>query len=143
MGARMVGEVLILLDNLGLERRQFRVPGVPHFLGTHGMTPQHVSDTLFCEHLGQLLIEELQLKGPYAQQFFNLWFGNGGNVMAPVLHEVFDLLALDHATVADEGDLCNTKPALDLLKLRSKGARVLRIAWKHFNGDRMAVLVAE
>ena len=35
------------------------------------------------------------------------------------------------------------KPALDLCKLRRKGARILGIAWKHFNGDRLAVLVAE
>ena len=92
------------LATCDLERRQFRVPSVPHFLRTHGVPPQHVADALLGEHLGQLLIEELHLKGPGAQQFFNLWFGNGGNVMAPMLPEVFDLLALDHAPVADKGD---------------------------------------
>ena len=35
--ARMVGEVLIGLGDLRLERGQFRVPGVSHFLGTHGI----------------------------------------------------------------------------------------------------------
>jgi len=40
MGARMVGEGLVLLGDVGLERRQCRVPGVPHCLGTHGMTPR-------------------------------------------------------------------------------------------------------
>src|SRR5262249_20806185 len=63
--------------------------------------------------------------------------------MAPLLGKVFDLLALDHATVADEGDLCDTKPGLDLVDLRSKGVRILRIAWKDLDGDRMASLVAE
>ena len=63
--------------------------------------------------------------------------------MEPVLSEVFDLLALDHATVADEGDLLNAKSCPDLRKLRSKGVRILGIAGKHFDGDGMAVLVAE
>src|SRR5467141_1643506 len=53
LGTRMVSEVWVLLGDLGLERRQFRVPRVPHFLSTHGMTPQHVSDTLLGEPLGQ------------------------------------------------------------------------------------------
>jgi hypothetical protein len=57
--------------------------------------------------------------------------------------EVFDLLALDHATVADEGDRGDAKPCLDLVELRSKGVRILGIAGKHFDGDRMAFLVAE
>ena len=99
-------EVLVLLGDQRLERGQFRVPGVSDFLGTHRIPPQHVADALLREHLGQLLIEEVHLKGPGAQQFFNLGFGNGGNVMEPVLREVFDLLALDHAPVANEGDLC-------------------------------------
>jgi len=63
--------------------------------------------------------------------------------MEPLLGEVCDLLALDHATVADEGDLCDAKPGLDLVELRSKGLRILGIAWKDFDGDRRAGLVAE
>src|SRR5262249_1647122 len=35
LGPRMVSAVLILLGDLGLELCQFRVPGVPDFLGTH------------------------------------------------------------------------------------------------------------
>ena len=85
IGARMVCEVLVLLGDLRLERGQFRVPGVPDFLGTHGIAPQHVADALIREHLGQLLIEEVHLQGPGAQQFFNLGFGNRRNVMEPVL----------------------------------------------------------
>ena len=83
------------------------------------------------------------MQGPLAQQFFNLGFRNGGNVMESLLREVFDLLALDHATVANEGDLVDAKPGLDLRQLRSKGVRILGIAGKHFDGDRMSVLVAE
>jgi len=63
--------------------------------------------------------------------------------MEPGLHEVVDLLVLDPATVADAGDLWGTNPALALHKLRRKGARLWGIAWHHFTGDRMAVLVAE
>src|SRR5713101_8403817 len=105
LGPRMVGEVLILLGDLGLKRRQFRVPGVPDFLGPHRIPPQHVADALIREHLGQLLIEEVQLQGPLLQQFFNLGFRNGRNVMEPLLREVFDVLAFEHAPVADKGDL--------------------------------------
>ena len=76
------------------------------------------------------------MKGACPQQFFNLGFRNGRNVMAPLLDEVCDLLALDHATVADEGDLGDAKPGLDLVDLRSKGVRIWRIAGKDFDGDR-------
>ena len=81
MGARMVCEVLVLLGNLGLEHGQLRLPGVPDFLGTHGITSEHVAEALIREHLGQLLIKEVHSKGPLFQQFFNLGFRNGGNVM--------------------------------------------------------------
>jgi hypothetical protein len=63
--------------------------------------------------------------------------------MEPLLGEVFDVLALDHATVANEGDRGDAKPTLELLNLRSHGVRILGIAGKHFDGDRMPVLVAE
>jgi hypothetical protein len=53
------------------------------------------------------------------------------------------LLALDHAPVTDEGDLVDAKPGFDLGDLGRKGLRILRIAGKDFDGDRMAVLVAE
>jgi hypothetical protein len=33
-------------------------------LGTHGMTPQDVSDALIREHLGQLLLKKLHVKYP-------------------------------------------------------------------------------
>jgi hypothetical protein len=39
-----------------LERRQFRVPGVPDFLGPHRIPPQHVAYALIRQHLGQFLI---------------------------------------------------------------------------------------
>ncbi len=143
LGPRMVGEVLILLGDLGLKRRQFRVPGVPDFLGPHRIPPQHVADALIREHLGQLLIEEVQLQGPLLQQFFNLGFRNGRNVMEPLLREVFDVLAFDHAPIADEGDLVDVKPRFDLVDLCRKGLRILRIARKYFDRDWMAVLVAE
>src|SRR5712691_12351535 len=68
-GARMVCEVLVLLSDLGLERGEFRLTGFPDFLSTHRITPQHIAEALIREHLGQLLIEEVHLKGPYAQQF--------------------------------------------------------------------------
>src|SRR6516165_4463644 len=97
VGPRMVGEVLVLLGDVRLERDQFRVPGVPNFLGTDRIPPQHVADTLIRKHLSHLLIEEVHLQGPGAQQSFNLGFGNGRNVMEPLLGEVFDLLAFDHA----------------------------------------------
>ena len=107
------------------------------------MTSEHVAEALIREPLGQLLIEEVHLQGPLFQQFFTLGFRHGGNGMESLLSEVFDLLALDHATVANEGDLVDAKPGLDLRKLRRKGVRILGIAGKHFDGDRMAVLVAE
>src|SRR5947209_18547125 len=44
LGPRMVGELVLLLGDLGLERRQCRVPGVPDFLGTHRIPPPHVAD---------------------------------------------------------------------------------------------------
>jgi hypothetical protein len=71
VGARMVCEVLVLLGDVRLERGQFRVPGVPDFLGTYRITPQHVAYPSIREHLRQLLIEEVHLQGPCAQQFFN------------------------------------------------------------------------
>ena len=143
LGARMVGEGVMLLGDLCLERRQFRVPGVPDFLGTYRIPPQHVAYTFIREHLGQFLIEEVHLKGPLAQQFFNLGFRNGSNVMAPLLSEVCDLLAFNHATVANEGNGLDAKPCLDLVELRSKGVRTLGITRKPFDRDGMAVLVAE
>jgi len=63
--------------------------------------------------------------------------------MEPLLREVFDVLALDHAPVTDEGDLVDAKPRFDLGELPRKGLRILRIAGKDFDRDRMAVLVAE
>jgi hypothetical protein len=63
--------------------------------------------------------------------------------MEPLLREGCDLLAFDHAPVTDAGDRVDTKPDLDLLELRSKGLRILRIAGTDLNRDRLAVLVAE
>ena len=83
------------------------------------------------------------MKGPLSQQLFNLGFRNGGNGMEPLLSEGFDLLAFDHATVADEGDCLDAKSCLDLVDLRSQGVRLLGIPRKHFDRDRIAVLVAE
>src|SRR6516162_2967503 len=60
--------------------------------------------------------------------------GNRRNVMEPLLGEVFDLLALDHASVTHEGDLLDAKPALELRNLGSQGVRILGIARKHFDG---------
>jgi len=34
--------------------------------------------------------------------------------MVPVLREIFDLLAFNHAPVADEGDVVDAKPRFDL-----------------------------
>ena len=82
-------------------------------------------------------------QGPLFQQFFNLGFRNGRNVMEPLLREVFDLLAFDHAPVADEGDRLDAKPGLDLVDLCSKGVRILGMPRKHFDRDGMACLVAE
>jgi hypothetical protein len=124
-----------VLGHQSLERGEFRAPGVPHFLGTHRITSEHVAEPLIREHLGQLLIEEVHLKGPGSQQFFNLGFSNGSNVMEPLLREVFDLLALDHAPVANEGDVCDAKPGLDFRKLRRKGLRIMRIPTTTFAID--------
>src|SRR4051794_13433658 len=63
--------------------------------------------------------------------------------MEALLREVFDLLALDHTTVTDEGDVCDAKSGLDLRKLRRHSVRIVGIAGKHFDGDGMTVLVAE
>ena len=63
--------------------------------------------------------------------------------LASLLREVFDLLAFKHAPVADEGDLVDAKPGFDLVDLRRKGLRILRIAGKYFDRDRMTYLVAE
>ncbi len=63
--------------------------------------------------------------------------------MEPLLREVFYLLALDHAAVTNEGDLLDAKPTLELRHLRSHGVWILRIAGKHFDGDRLPLLVAE
>src|SRR5262249_19388452 len=67
----MLCEVAILLGHKRLERGQFRLTIFPDFLGTHGITPQHISDALIREDLGQLLIEEVHLQGPCTQQFLN------------------------------------------------------------------------
>jgi hypothetical protein len=48
-----------MFGNQSLKCGEFRVPGFPDFLGTHGMTPQNVSETIISEHLDQLLIEEV------------------------------------------------------------------------------------
>src|SRR5215831_17097856 len=101
----MLCEVVIVLRYKSLERGQFCVPSFSDFLSTHGIPPQHVADALIREHLGQLLLKKVQLECPSSQQFFNLGFGNGRNVMEPLLGEVCDLLALDHAPVAHEGNL--------------------------------------
>jgi hypothetical protein len=50
------------------------------------------------------------LQGPGAQQFVNLRFRNRRNVMEPLLREVFNVLAFDHAPVTDEGNLVDAKP---------------------------------
>jgi hypothetical protein len=63
--------------------------------------------------------------------------------MEPLLREIVDLLAFDHAPVTDEGDLVDAKPGFDLVDLCRKGLRILRIAGKDFERDRMAVLGAE
>ena len=63
--------------------------------------------------------------------------------MEPVLGQVFDLLALDHATVANEGDRGDAKPVLQLFNLRSNGVGIWGMAREHFNRNRMSVLVAE
>jgi len=70
----MVCEVWILLGDVGLERGQLRVSGVPDFLSTDRMTPQHVADARIREHLGQRLLKKFQLAGPGAQPFFTLGF---------------------------------------------------------------------
>ncbi len=139
----MVGELVLLLGDLGLERRQCRVPGVPDFLGTHRIPPPHVADALIREPLGHLLIEEVHWQGPGAQQLFHLRFRHGRKVMEPLLREVVDVLAFDHAPIADEGDRVDAKPRFDLGDLSRKGLRILRMAGTDFDRDRMAVLVAE
>jgi hypothetical protein len=63
--------------------------------------------------------------------------------MEPLLREVFDLLAFHHAPIADEGDLMDAKPGFDLVELGRPGLRIVRIAGKDFDRDRMARLVAE
>lgn len=63
--------------------------------------------------------------------------------MEPLRGEVFDLLAFDHAPVAHKRDLGDAKSGLDLRKLRRQGVRIGGISWKHFDRDRMPVLVAE
>src|SRR5262245_45156397 len=80
VGAWMVYEVLVLFGDMRLERGQFCVPGVPDLLGPHRITPEHVSEALIREHLDHLLVEEVQLKRPLAQQLFNLGFRDSGNV---------------------------------------------------------------
>jgi len=63
--------------------------------------------------------------------------------MEPLLREVVDVLAFDHAPIADEGDRVDAKPRFDLGDLSRKGLRILRMAGTDFDRDRMAVLVAE
>src|SRR5262249_2313482 len=130
VGARMVGEVWIGLGNQALERGAFRVPGAPPCLGTQRIPPEHVAGPLPRGHLGQLLIEEGHFQGPGPTEFLSRGFRNGRNGMEPLLREVFDVLALEHATVANEGDVCDAKPGLDFRKLRRKGLWIMRIAWK-------------
>src|SRR5512145_342944 len=143
MSTRMLCEVVIVLGHKSLERGQLRLTIFPDFWGTHGIPPQHVADALLREYLGQLLLKKLHLECPCSEQCFNLGFGNSGNVLEPLLSEVFDLLALEHTSVTNEGDLLGAKPGLELRYLRSQGVRILRIAGEHFDGDRMPVLVAE
>jgi hypothetical protein len=110
LGAWMGCEVLLGRGALRLERGQLRVPGGPHCLGTHRLTPQHVAAPRSRAHLGPLVIQEVHVQGPGAPQFFHLGFGTGGNVRAPVLRERCAGLALDHASVANQGDGCDAQP---------------------------------
>jgi hypothetical protein len=49
----------------------------------------------------------------------------------------------DHPAVADQHDVLEPEPALQLLDLRGQGARIARVAFEHFDGDRPSVTVAE
>ena len=142
LGARMGGAGVVLLGDLDLERRQLRVPSVPHCVRTPGVPAQHVVEALRGEPLGQRLSQERHVQGPGAPQVGHWWCGHGGPVLAPMLPEGGDVLALEHAPVADQGDHGSPKPARDLGKLRRQGARLWGLAWTHCHGDRLAVLVA-
>src|SRR5262249_23940304 len=72
-----------------------------------------------------------------------LGFGNRRTLMEPLLREGFHLLALDHTSVTHEGNPADAKHALELGNLRSQGLRLLGIAGKDLNGDRLPLLVAE
>jgi hypothetical protein len=72
----------------------------------------------------------------------HLELGNRRNGMEPVLGQVFALLALAHATVANAGERGDAQPALQLCKLRSHGAGNWGLAREHCAKNRMAVLVA-
>jgi hypothetical protein len=63
--------------------------------------------------------------------------------MEALLREVVDLRALDHATVTDKGDLVDAKAGFDLGDLCREGLRLLRIAGKDFDRDRLPILVTE
>ena len=143
VGARMVGEVLVLLGDMRLERGQFRVPGVSDCLGTPRIPPPHVADTVLREHLGQLLIEEVHWQDPGAQQLFHLRLRHRGNIRTPLLGEVCALLPFHHATVTNAGHCLDTKPGVDLVDLCRQGVRIWGITRKHCDRDGMAVLVAE
>jgi hypothetical protein len=63
--------------------------------------------------------------------------------MEPLLGEVFDVLALDHTSVTNEGHRLDATPALELRNLRSQGLRIVGIAGTYFERNGMPVLVAE
>jgi hypothetical protein len=60
----------------------------------HAIAAQHLTHALIGLHLGQCLIEQLDLKPSLFEQPFDLPFGNGGDVVKPHLAQRLDLIAL-------------------------------------------------
>lgn len=139
----MGGEGVVLRGTLGLERGQLRVPGVPDCLGTPGMPSAHVAEALLRAHLGHLRIKAVHVHGPLTQQVVTRRGRHGRQVMAPVLREIVDWLALHHAPGTDAGDRVDATPGFDLGALGRKGLRLVRMAGQDGARDRLAVRIAE
>ena len=74
---------------------------------------------------------------------FDLWLGDGGDVVKPGLGQILDLAALDHPAVPHQGDPLTSEALAGLLHLGAKRGGVLRVAAKDFAGNRLALLVAQ
>src|SRR5260370_24690458 len=73
-----------------------------YFFGTNRIAPEHITHPVLCD-LAHRAVEQLHLQDARFQKCFDLWLGDGGDVVKSKLCELGDLSALDHARVTHKG----------------------------------------